>query len=288
MNEKDWNLLLNLHEEGTITKTAQKLYISQPALTYRIKQIEKEFDCQIIFRGSKGVVFTKEGEFLVKHSQKMIRELSNTKDTLRNMKSEVQGSLRLGVSSNFALYQLPLLLEGFLTKYPKVDISLTTGWSSEVIKLIQSEEVHVAILRGEQNWSGEQLVLNEETLCIASKNKIDLQSLPNLKLIRYRTDFGLKNTFDQWWHSIFDVPPNISMEVDRIETCKELVKKGLGYAIFPSISLKEEDNLHTIDLVQGNERILRKTQLLYRTELLDLTVVDAFVGFIKDFYHLDQ
>ncbi|MCP8615921.1 LysR family transcriptional regulator [Salirhabdus salicampi] len=288
MIEKDWELLLQLYEEGTITKTAQKLYISQPALTYRIKQIEKEFNTKIIYRGSKGVHFTNEGEYLVQYARKMLKELHKTKDNIENLKEDVQGTLRLGISSNFALYQLPVLLEGFISKYPNVEINLTTGWSSNVLQLLQGEDVQIAILRGEHNWSDAQLTLNREPISIASKEEIDLSELPNLNLIRYQTDAGLKQTFDGWWQHTFNVRPRVSMEVDRIETCKELVKKGLGYGIFPSISLKDEDQLHTFDLTYNNQKVLRKTSMLYRKEFLDLNVVSAFVNFIRDFYHIRE
>lgn len=288
MNEKDWELLITLYEEGTITRSAQKLYISQPALTYRIKQIEKTFQTKIIYRGSKGIVFTSQGLYLLEYAKKMINELRKTTDNIKNMKDEVQGVLRIGVSSNFALYQLPLVLEGFLSKFPNVEISLTTGWSSKILSKLQSEEVHIAILRGEHNWIGEQIILNEETLCVASKEKIDLDELPILNQIKYHTDSHLKNTFDRWWQGTYTVPPNVTMEVDRIETCKELVKKGLGYAIIPSISLKEEDNLFTVDLKENDQKILRKTWLLHRKELLELNVVHAFVTFVKKFYNINE
>lgn len=287
MTEKDWKLLLYLHEEGTITKTAQKLYISQPALTYRIKQIEREFNIKIIYRGSKGVIFTNEGEYLLKYAKLMIKQLRKAKEDLQNMAKVAQGTLRLGVSSNFALYQLPVLLEGFLAKYPKVEVNLQTGLSSSVLNLIQSEEVHIGIVRGEHLWPKGNLTLDRETLCIASKEKIVEEALPYLNQIKYQTDVNLRNTFDQWWQQKFDVPPKILMEVDQIETCKQLVKKGLGYGLFPSISLKEEDNLHTIDLTINNKKILRPTSLLFRDDLLDLNVVDAFISFIKSYYGLD-
>src|SRR5690625_2152933 len=97
------------------------MYISQPALTYRIKQIEKNFSTKIIIRGQKGVIFTEEGEYLVKYAKRMIKELRNTKDILQNMQGKIQGTLRLGVSSNHAFYKLPKLLEGFLKQYHNVE-----------------------------------------------------------------------------------------------------------------------------------------------------------------------
>lgn len=286
MKEKDWEILLTLHKEGTITKTAQELYLSQPALTYRIKQIEKEFDIQLIHRGSKGVIFTEEGEYLVHYAKEMLKTLRTLKDNLNNLEENIKGSLRIGVSSNYALYQLPTLLEGFILQNPNVEIHLTTGWSSKIISLMQSEEIHIAILRGDNNWPGKKFVIDEESIYITSKHPIKTEDLPKYNQIKYQTDIGLKNTFEEWWQSNFDVLPNVSMEVDRIETAKELVKKGLGYGVFPSISLKEEDSLYKQKIFINGKPILRKTNLLYREELLELKAVKAFVDYVKEFYDL--
>ena len=287
MEYNNWEVLLTLYEEKNITKTAEKLYISQPAITYRIQQIEKDFNTKIITRGKKGVVFTTQGEYLVNYAKEMMTQLRKTKDHIQNMKKTVQGILRLGVSSNFALYRLPALLKRFLDLYPDVEINVKTGWSSEVLHYLQKEEVQVAILRGDHSWTDEQQLLFEEGLYIVSKERIDLRELPDKGRINYKTDYHLKNTIDNWWYKQFSKPPLVTMDVDRIETCKELVKKGLGYAIFPSISLNHDENLHTIKLKNGNKMILRPTWLLYRKSSLELSVINAFVNFIHE-EHLNK
>ncbi|MED3563830.1 LysR substrate-binding domain-containing protein [Bacillus xiapuensis] len=73
------------------------------------------------------------------------------------------------------------------------------------------------------------------------------------------------------------------MEADRIDTCKEMVLMGLGYAILPAMCLKEEDDIHKIKLAKKNNKPLtRKTWLLYRERSLSLSAVNAFVTFLKD------
>ena len=111
MDEKDWELLKTLSEEKNITKAAERLYISQPALTYRIKQIEKEFGVIIITRGKKGVLLTTEGEYIVEYALRMLSNLRQTKDFVRNISEGVRGKIRLGVSGNFVHYKLPSLFE---------------------------------------------------------------------------------------------------------------------------------------------------------------------------------
>lgn len=101
MDEKDWIMLQCLYEERNITKAAEKLYISQPAMTYRLKQLEKEFGAKIVARGKKGVEFTSQGEYIAKYARNMILQLRNTKEYVRNMDEEVRGILRIAPPVTF-------------------------------------------------------------------------------------------------------------------------------------------------------------------------------------------
>ncbi len=95
MEEKDWLILKTLYEEKNITKTAEKVDITQPALTYRLQAIEQEIGAKIVNRGKKGVEFTMEGEYIYRYAEKMIVEFRNLKETLKNMDNKIQGKLRL-------------------------------------------------------------------------------------------------------------------------------------------------------------------------------------------------
>lgn len=68
------------------------------------------------------------------------------------MGHQVQGTLRLGVSSNFARYRLPALLKRFVKLYPDVEIIVKTGWSTEVMNYLYKDEVHIGIVRGDHHW----------------------------------------------------------------------------------------------------------------------------------------
>lgn len=288
LDEKDWKLLVNLYAEKNITKTAKKLYISQPSLTYRIKQLEKEFGITLLHRGNKGITFTSEGEYLVKYAEKMLSELRQAEDALANMNNQLQGTLRLGSSSNFAHYELPSILEGFIYLYPDIDVQLKTGWSTDILELLQSESIHAAFIRGDIKWSGEKMLLSEERMSIVSKHEINLGDLPQLNYIKYDTDQHLKTTLDNWWIKIFDVPAHVSMEVDRIETCKEMVKKGLGFSVMPNMSLRGEDDLYTKEIKIDGQPVTRQSWLLYKSDMIDLKIVESLSHFVKQYYNLDS
>lgn len=284
MDEKDWNILQTLYEERNITKAAQRLYTSQPSLTYRIQQLEKEFDATIISRGQKGVEFTVQGEYLVQYSKEMLMQLQKAKEYILNLEDTIKGTLRLGVSGMFARYELPFIMKNFLYRYPNVDINLKTGWSSEINQMLHKEEVHLGIVRGDYNWQGNKVLFREEKICIASINPIDFDELPTLSRINYQTDPSLKSLIDNWWQEKYKVPPRISMEVDRIDTCKQMVLNGLGYAILPSICVKEEEPLYMAPIITSDGKpLLRKTWIIYRENTLQLAYVKAFIDFLSDY-----
>ncbi|WP_285768312.1 LysR family transcriptional regulator [Peribacillus sp. SI8-4] len=282
MNERDWHILKTLHEQKNITKTAQSLYISQPSLTKRIQHMEKEFNLKIVERGTRGVHFTPQGEYLAICADEMLIRLRQIKEMAFDMGQEIGGTLRLGVSNYITLHKLPGLLKLFRERFPNVDFHVTTGWSKEVLNLIYKEEVHVGIVRGDYQWSGAKHHLFEETICIASKEKVEIGDLPSLPRIDYKTDALLKTMIDDWWRNNFQGPPLVGMKVDKGDTCKEMVKNGLGYGILPSVLLEHDPSLRQMDLrdEQGNP-LIRNTWMLYHEKSLELKLVNEFVQFAE-------
>jgi DNA-binding transcriptional LysR family regulator len=287
LDERDWMVLQTLYKEKNITKAAQLLYISQPALTNRLHQLEKEFGVIIVNRGRRGVQFTPQGEYLAKSAQEMLLTLQKIKENVLNMEDSVVGTLRLGVSNFFTDYMLPNLLKLFKEQYPTIEFKVTTNFSSHIAQLIYNQDVHIGIVKGDFNWKDRKHLLFEESICIASKEKIDIHDLPNLPRIDYHTDTSLKNSIDKWWSEHFTQPPLVSIEVDKVDTCKKMVINGLGYAILPSLILKDVNDIHIADIKSiGGKPIVRKTWMIYHEDSLKLNIVKAFVDFIENEFKL--
>ncbi|PKF85994.1 LysR family transcriptional regulator [Bacillus sp. BA3] len=290
MNEKDCMMLQYISEEQNMTKAAERLYITQPALTYRLRQIEKEFGVPVIMKNGKGIKLTQEGEYLVTYSQKVLLDLRKTKEYVVNMRNEVEGHLRIGVSSYYGLYKLPPILKSFISTYPKVQINVDSGWSNEIYELLLHEDIHVGIVKGDYQWYDQKYLINEESICVISQEEINLDSLPKIPRINFKISksggsyrySSLSQTIDDWWHERFNESPQITMQVDSYETCKEMVKNGLGYAIIPRSFVNPSDELHRIDLIRKNgQAIKRNTWMLYRETSLQFTIVERFVNYIK-------
>lgn len=292
MDEKDWLFLSTLHEEKNVTRAAKKLFISQPALTYRLKQLEETLNIQIFTKGKKNIKFTSEGEHLIKYAKKMEIELQKLKDQLQDMKKEISGELRIGVSSIFADLELPDLLKKFHDLYPNVKFKVHTSWSAHVFERLQNDEFHIGIVRGNYDWDDTKILMGVHEVCLVSKQKFSLKDLPNLPRISLQSVLETKIIADKWWAENFKQPPYISMEVEGLETCKKMVLKGLGYGILPKYILREEDlseGLFIYPLTFANgEPILRNLWAFYREEDLNLSVVNTFVDFLNEHYSINS
>ncbi|SFB01372.1 DNA-binding transcriptional regulator, LysR family [Lentibacillus halodurans] len=292
MNEKDWDILLAVYEESSISRAAQKLFITQPALTYRLKLIEKQLGIKMYVKGKKHISFTKESRLLVEYAQKMKIEYQKLVDVLKDTKDKISGELRIGVSSNFADFELPDLLKDFHDLYPNVQLKVHTAWSTNVYKSFREEEDHIGIVRGNYPWEGSKILMSEDEVCIVSANPIVIDELPELPSIRHLSGPDTKLIVEKWWNDRFKEPPNISMEVGNLETCKKLVIKGLGYGILPMYCLEEydlKDDLYIYPLTMSNgEPILRKLWTFYREEDTKLSVVKTFIDFIEERYSVDK
>lgn len=282
MNEKDCLMLKYIYEAQNLTKAAELLYITPPALTYRLQQLEKEFGVHILTRTGRKIEFTPEGRYLVQYAKRALIELRKTKDYMQNMGSEAQGTLRLGVSRVIAHYKLPPILKEFLNLYPKVEVNVNTGISDEVYEMLRNEDIHVGIVRGSYTWSEQKYLLKEENVYIISKNKIAIEDLPSIPRINYKNSSDFSEEINSWWYERFTAPPLITMQVDTFEICKEMVKNDLGYAIIPQIFLYPDDSLHLTELVtKSGVPVTLKTWMIYRESTTQLDIVNKFVNHLK-------
>lgn len=283
MEHRDWQILQVLYNEKNITKTAQNLFISQPTLTSRLKQLEEELGIKIAYRGRTGVQFTSEGEHLVKYANEMLERLQKLQAELWNMSDKVAGELQLGVSNVLSRYRLPRILRLFKNQYPHVEPQVVTrNINREIVNLLSNRQCHIALVRGDHHWHDEKYLLSEDTFYIVSKEPINLEYLPDLPRIVYQSGPEVKSLLDRWWAVNFTKPQLIGMVVDNTDTCKEMVLNGLGYAILPGLVLNNtEDLFKTVLTDEEGNPLFRKIWMLYHKESLELKVVKAFVSFLQ-------
>ena len=172
-------------QQLSFTKASQALFISQPAISKHIRQLEEEYKTSLFERKGNSILLTEEGKILYEHilkSRELERQLELELNTYRDP-SQVKGDLKLGASTTVALYIVPPVLSGFRKKYPDVKISLFNRNSESVIKALSDHEIDLGIVEGRSKMSQvkSQLFLTDEVVPVCSA-KSELSKNPKLEI----------------------------------------------------------------------------------------------------------
>ncbi len=226
-------LIVTLSKAGTIRGASRDLYISQPAISQRLKQIEERWGEPLFIRTHKSLIPTPVGEELIAYSKKRLSDERQLQDRLSELTGTVRGTLSLAVSSVIAQYYLPQLLRSYMETYPNVRIDLQTGLSSAMYK--ERHHVHLSILRGEVDDTDSLTKLFSEKLYyVTKKNSPSTQTL-----IEFQSDQAFHSQLETWFQTTSFPSPTQTIKVDQIETCKQLMYNGIGACILPEIATND-------------------------------------------------
>jgi len=280
-------LLTVLAQEMNMRKAAERLFVTQPALSQRLQTIEKEWGAKLFIRSQKGLALTAAGEMVTKFAAETIAKEEKVREEMFALEEEVHGTLKIAVASIVGQNWLPSVLKRFVEKYPQAKISLVTGWSSEIIKSISTDHTHIGIIRGSSDWKGAKMHLFDDPLYFVDSeiSSFDQLYTTNRPFIQFKSDSNYYEEIQVWWHRQFQIPPQKTIVVDQIETCKQLSFHGIGYSILPEIALKGANrNLHKIPLCnEFNQPMTRGTWLIGYEASFRLKQVQAFLDIVKEY-----
>lgn len=148
MTATEAEIIKVLAEERNMRKAAERLFLTQPALSQRLQSIEKEWGTQLFLRSQRGLTPTPAGELVIQYAIEQITRREEVFETIQALNSKVHGTLKIACASIVGQNWLPKVLKDFVTLYPDTKISLMTGWSSEIVKALYEGEAHVGIVRG--------------------------------------------------------------------------------------------------------------------------------------------
>ena len=131
---------------GNISKAAEKLFISQPAISKSLKQLEENLGVRLFNRNSRGVSLTEEGTLLYKHIHSAFEEISKGEDTLRRITSLGLGTLRISASSTLCKYILLPYLKGFIRENPHIKINIECHSTTRSLELLEAGQTDIGLV----------------------------------------------------------------------------------------------------------------------------------------------
>ncbi len=238
---------LTVAERSSVSSAAAVLYVTQPALTTRIKKLERELEIELFVRTPRGMRLTAEGRAFRPHAQRALQSLASGRELLRELREGRVGELLVGAAPAISTYVLPLVLRRFQTSFPNVHLIVRTGHSEEVLELVLREQVQIGLVRELPHPAVVSSPLYEDEIVLVvhpghrfgGERSIAVGELGAERLILFdRTSsyFVLTSTF---FREAGVVPRGV-MELDNVDATKKMVEHGLGIAFLPYTAVREE------------------------------------------------
>ena len=132
----------------SFTKASQELFVSQPAITKHIQELEAAYQTRLFDRQGSRISLTESGNLLLEHCERILEDYKRLEYEMHLLHNEYTGGLKLGASTTIAQYVLPPLLASFIGKFPQVSLSLLNGNSREIEAALQEHRIDLGFVEG--------------------------------------------------------------------------------------------------------------------------------------------
>ncbi|MCM2282328.1 MAG: LysR family transcriptional regulator [Bdellovibrionaceae bacterium] len=281
--------------EGSMTAAAEKLYLTQPAVSQQIRNLEEELGVNLLVRGVRQAKPTVQGQMLFDYAKKIIALTQAAQVAVQTLGEGIQGTLRVGALNSLGLYLLSPLVGTFLKQNPKVSLRLQYDKGPEILKALQKGEIDVAILpevRTEygQDPSGldERPLLKDEVWLVASSRATNAQATASLRDLEGQPLALLRGEypgFDKRLQDLvsqFGVKLNSTFETNNVGTMKKVIESGLGWGFVPAHSVRKQVRAGRLVQIEIAELKYGLNVLYYfRKGEANMQVVDVFYNALK-------
>jgi DNA-binding transcriptional LysR family regulator len=282
--------------EGSFRAAAERLYITQSAISQHIKDLETALGRQLFERGWRGVTLTAHGELLQSYAQRIFALVAEAENALTNLENLPEGRLSIGATPGVGIYLAPDWIGRFRSRYVQFTVALQTGVTAQVVSDILAQRLELGFVEGElDNHHHPRLgicILQEvpQMVIVGTKHawwhldEVPLQALADQPFIVRPPNSQSRIWLEQTLRA-HGIEPRISAEFDNIESTKRAVAAGTCITILPHYVVQNEiaqGTLHALS-IQGNP--LRRTLKLIWDQSAHFTPIGrAFLDMLRAEY----
>jgi DNA-binding transcriptional LysR family regulator len=291
-------ILQTISDEGSFKKAAEKLYISQPAVSLQIQSLEKQLNAPIFYRDKRKAYLTETGILLKQYCDRILNLCEETCRALDELQTFQSGTLIIGASQTTGTYLMPRLIGIFRHKYPHISIELQVHSTRQISWAVANGKIDLAIVGGEipkeLSKAVEITSYAEDELALilpvshpfSSLEFIRKEDLYRLRFIALDTHSTIRNVIEHTLNQngIDSGYFKIEMELNSIEAIKNAVQSGLGAAFVSVSAISKEldlDMLHwtkiegitikrTLSIITNPNRYHSSVTELFKDELLKM------------------
>ncbi|MBT5006249.1 MAG: LysR family transcriptional regulator [Halieaceae bacterium] len=269
MDTQNLKAFILVAETGSFSQAAEKLHLTQPAVSKRVALLEEQLGTELFDRIGRIISLTEAGKALLPQAKSVERALDAAEQSVRDLAGDVAGQLRLATSHHIGLHRLPPVLSSFSQTFPEVHIDIDFMDSEQAYELISQDKVELAVVtlapKEQTNvislpvWQDPlDFMIAKDHELLRSGNTPDLQAMSRHPAILP----GLNTYTGQIIKRLFDshgLQLEVSLATNYLETIRMMASVGLGWTILPR-SMRDE-SLATIDV--ASVAIERTLGLIY-------------------------
>ena len=232
---------------GGFHRAAAALRISQPAVSARIRALEDSLGVKLFARASGTLTVSAAGKALRPHAEQLLRDVSRARQAVHELQPSSGGTLGIAAALSVCTYFLPDVMKDYQAANPKVMVSLRSGNSAQVLKMVLDGEAEIGVARSLNHPEVETMTLRDDPLILvghpkhpAAQRRLvrleDVETMPLIFFDRGSSDWTLTQSLFRRVGQL----PNTVLEVETIEAAKRMVERRLGLSFLPQIAVIHE------------------------------------------------
>jgi DNA-binding transcriptional LysR family regulator len=277
---------------GAISRAAESLFVTQPAVTSRIQGLERSLGTELFTRSRHGSRLTDAGRALLPHAERVLAALRQGRAAVDQVRTGAAGSLTIGAAPAVSTYVLPAMLHRFQAGHPEVRLSVRSGHSEEVLEMVLREEVEIGLMRPIQHPDVTATLLYEDELVLVVHRGHRFAAAGHVRMAQLGTEhlilFDRTSSYHELTSAIVrqaGIAPRGQLEVDNIDAAKRMVEQRLGIALLPRTSVQAEVGSGRLVPVKLTDMppIVRQIVVARRRDAGELSpVLESFLSTLDD------
>ncbi|NKB77680.1 MAG: LysR family transcriptional regulator [Gammaproteobacteria bacterium] len=276
----------------SFTKAAESLHMTQPAVTFQIRQLEEYFNTRLFDRTHNRINLTKAGELVKRYADSIILLYSEMDNEVRTLTGDVQGPLVVGASTTIGEYFIPSVIGAYQSSFPHVKVRLNVANTNGIIHMVENNQIDIGIVEGPVNnknlitdiiWDDELVVVCPTEHPLATKSSILISDLATHSFISREEGSGTREVVENYLlnNSTTIDSLNIIMEFGSPESIKNAVAAGLGISILSIATMEKELALCSLKAIPLEKPIRRSFSIVHQRQKFRLRAMDEFLEFAQ-------
>ena len=276
----------------SFTRAADALFMTQPAVTFQIRQLEEQYGTRLFERRHAGISLTPAGEVVLSFAEKILALSDELETRLSEMTGEMRGPLLVGASTTIAEFMLPRVLGEFNAAYPQVRARLIVANSESIESQVAEHTLDVGLIEVPGKLAGltSQVCCEDELIIIcapdyplAGMKSVTPKALAEYEFISREPGSGTREITDAYFRS-HKIPPEslkTQMELGSPEALKGVVSTGLGFAIVSRAVVAKELQLGELLAIPLRPALKRSLYLVFQQDRFQSRLTATFIEFTR-------